>query len=286
MNLTIKTTSLRAQAEGLLLNGSENIVYNVSIGGSGDALQSNGSAYYAGCSIDGSGDIILGRGPSFFKDCEFRSSGGTYMWIRNDSTNHGNVFVNCKFMTAGGREIELARAPTNGGKNYPYCEAVLLNCKLAGISPLGWGPIGGDASNIHYWEYNNTNISDGKPVNINQRHPASRQLTIENDSDIISNYSKPAYVLEDWTPNMAPIILSQPQSVIVPKGREVSFNVEVAAIPEASYQWYINGQAKTGATNAVLTIKTVSTIDAGKYSVTIKNHLGRVISHEATLTVK
>ena len=45
VNLTIKTTSERAQAEGLLLNGSENIVYNVNISGSGDALQSNESAY-------------------------------------------------------------------------------------------------------------------------------------------------------------------------------------------------------------------------------------------------
>ena len=286
VNLTIKTISERAQAEGLLLNGSENIVYNVSISGSGDALQSNGSVYYERCRIDGSGDIILGRGPAFFKDCELSSSGGPYMWIRNTSSNHGNVFVNCDFITTSGEEDPvIARSPTNGGKNYPYSEAVLLKCQLTGISPDGWGPIGGDKSNVHYWEYNSTNISDGKPVDVSHRHPASRQLTMENDSEIITNYSKPAYILGDWNPTMAPLILIQPESVMAKKGQEASFNVEVAAIPEASYQWFKNGKVITGATKAVLHFKNVSAIDEGNYSVTIKNRLGSVKSYDATLIV-
>ncbi len=98
----------------------------------------------------------------------------------------------------------MARAPANGGKGYPYCEAILLNCKLAGISPIGWGPVGGDTSNVHYWEYNSTNISDDKPVDVSRRHPASRQLTQAKDADIIANYSNPAYVLGGWTPSMSP----------------------------------------------------------------------------------
>ena len=285
VNLTIKTTSERAQAEGLLLNGSENIVYNVTISGSGDALQSNGSAYYKDCRIEGAGDIILGRGPAFFKDCELSSSGGALMWIRNSSANHGNIFVNCKFMTTEGKETELARSPVNGGKTYPYCEAVLLNCKLAGISPIGWGPIGGDILNVHYWEYNSSNISDSKPADVSQRHPASRQLTMEKDSEIIANYSKPAYILEDWNPTMAPLILLQPECVMAKKEQEASFNVEVAAIPEASYQWFKNGKVITGATKAVLHFKNVSAIDEGNYSVTIKNRLGSVKSYDATLIV-
>ncbi len=205
VNLTIRNTSEKAQAEGLLLSGYENIICNVTIGGSGDALQSNGSAYYSGCRIEGWGDIILGRGPAYFKDCEITSYGGPYMWIRNTSANHGNIFVNCKFMTLEGKETVLARAPTNGGKNYPYCEAVLINCQLAGISPVGWGPIGGDTSNVHYWEYNSTNISNGKPADISLRHPASRQLTMQKDSVIISNYMNAAYVLGGWKPKLAPI---------------------------------------------------------------------------------
>ena len=108
---------------------------------------------------------------------------------------------------------------------------------------------------------------------------------MENDSEIITNYSKPAYILGDWNPTMAPLILIQPESVMAKKGQEASFNVEVAAIPEASYQWFKNGKVITGATKAVLHFKNVSAIDEGNYSVTIKNRLGSVKSYDATLIV-
>jgi hypothetical protein len=66
--------------------------------------------------------------------------------------------------------------------------------------------VGQDTSNIHYWEYNSTNISDGKPVDVSKRSPVSRQLTKDKDAEIIANYSNPAYVLGGWTPSMAPLI--------------------------------------------------------------------------------
>ncbi len=181
VNFTVKTTA-RGQAEGLLLTGEQNIVSNVTVQGSGDALQVNGSVYLTDCEIVGDGDIILGRGAAFFNHCKLSSNGGTYMWIRNTSSNHGNVFLNCTFQTMGGRETEIARAPTNRGKNYPYCEAVLISCALAGISPEGWGPVGGDTTNVHYWEYNSTNIADGAPIDVRRRRSLSRQLTKEKDA--------------------------------------------------------------------------------------------------------
>ena len=199
-NLTIKNTSY-GQAEGLLINGKRVIVSHANIIGSGDALQSNGSAYYTDCHIIGDGDTILGRGPAFFKDCEINSY-GPYMWIRNTSANHGNVFVDCVFKTRGEENTVIARSPTNGIKNYPYTEAVLIDCKMSGIGPAGWGKIGGDVTNIRYWEYNSRRLSDEKPVDISRRHPASRQLTMEKDAEIISNYRNPAYVLGGWTPEV------------------------------------------------------------------------------------
>jgi pectinesterase len=284
VNLTIKTTAY-GQAEGLLLNGEEIIVSNVTIVGSGDALQSNGSAYFTDCRIVGDGDTILGRGPAFFNNCEL-SSQGPYMWIRNTSANHGNVFVACKFQTRGGRETVLARAPTNGGKNYPYCEAVLIDCALAGIEPVGWGQIGGDTSNVHYWEYSSTNLSDGKPADVSKRHPASRQLTMEKDAAIIANYRNPAYVLSGWTPKMNPVILSQPESVDGKLGQTAALHIRVAAIPEASYQWFKNGKPVKGATNATLRFENASIADAGIYTAIAKNGSGTVTSSKAVLKLK
>jgi pectin methylesterase-like acyl-CoA thioesterase len=192
--LTLETT-LQGQAEGLLISGSENIVANTTVIGSGDALQVNGSTYLPDVKVVGHGDTILGRGPAFFERCDIQSR-NAFMWIRNPSTNHGNVFVDCRFTAIEG-QTELARLPANKGKNYPYAEAVLINANLSGISPAGWGQIEGDASNVHFWEYNSHN-ADGTPADISQRNPASRQLTMEKDAETIRNYSNPAWVLGDW----------------------------------------------------------------------------------------
>jgi pectinesterase len=284
INFTIKTTCF-GQAEGLLVNGKEIIVSKVNIIGSGDALQSNGSVFYIDTRIQGDGDAILGRGPAFFKNCEIISS-GPFMWIRNTAENHGNIFVNCKFKAPGAREVEIARAPTNGGKNYPFAEAVLINCELAGISPLGWGPIGGETTNIHYWEYNSTSLKDGKPINPGGRHPGSRQLTMGKDAEIISNYSIPAYVLGGWAPKMAPLILTQPEGITSEAGKSIVISVEAATVPEASYQWFKNDIPVKGATKSRLSLNKVTSKDAGTYTVTVKNDSGVVTSNKATISVR
>lgn len=197
VNLSIKNSSY-GQAEGLLLNGRRFIIKEVNITGSGDALQSNGTAFFSGCRITGDGDTILGRGPAFFKNCELASY-GPYMWIRNTQANHGNVFVDCLFRTRGKGSTVIARSPVNGAKTYPYSEAVLINCRLSGIDPAGWGAIGGDVKNIRYWEYGSRNM-DGTPADTAKRHPASRQLTMEHDAGLIAGYSSPVFVLDGWDP--------------------------------------------------------------------------------------
>jgi len=283
VNLTVKNTSY-GQAEGLLLNVKQFIACDVTIIGSGDALQSNGSAYFTGCRIAGDGDTILGRGPAFFNRCELNSY-GPYMWIRNTSANHGNVFVNCLFRTRGEGNTVLARNPTNGGKNYPYSEAVLIDCVLSGISPAGWGEIGGDASNIRYWEYNSRNPDDGTPVDVSGRHPASRQLTMGKDADAIENYRNPAYVLGGWVPEMAPLILSHPGSMTVKAGSNAVFRAGAAAVPDPQFQWYKNGKPVKEANSSSLVIENAGASDAGAYTVKVENDAGTAESEKAVLIV-
>ncbi len=287
VNFTIKSINEKpAQAEGLLLMGKKNIVSNVTIEGSGDALQINGPVYLTDSQIKGLGDNVLGRGPAFFNNCELISTSGPHMWIRNTEANHGNVFLNCIFKMSGPGNTYIARTSDNKGKGYPYCEAVLLNCVLEGIDPVGWGVEGNNTSNIHYWEYNSTSLGNGKPVDVSRRNPVSRQLTIEKDSAIIASYSNPTFVLGGWTPKMGPVILSQPKAVVAEKGQAVRFSVKAAAVPEANYQWFINGQIIKGATNPVLGIKSVSPDNEGNYSVTIENSSGNVTSRIIKLTVQ
>jgi pectinesterase len=200
VNLTIKTT-IKGQAEGLLINGEENILSQVTIVGSGDALQTNGSAFYTNCHIIGDGDTILGRGTAFFDHCEINSY-GAFMWIRNTANVHGNIFVDCAFKTLGGKETEIARAPSNKGADYPFAEVVLLNCSLSGISDAGWGPFAEYTYNLKMLEYN-SHLPDGKTVDFSKRHPASRLLTMEKDSAIIANYKNPTFVFNGWTPDLS-----------------------------------------------------------------------------------
>lgn len=206
VNLTLRSIGeAPAQAEALLVQGDKIIVSGVNIEGSGDALQATGTIYITDSKIQGFGDNVLGYGAVFFNNCDFVSTYGPHLWVRNSDKNHGNVMLNCKMRTIGDVKTVIARAPVNHGIRYPFCEAVLINCALDGLRPEGWGQVCEDTSNIHYWEYNSTNISDGKPVDISNRHPASRQLTMEKDSVIIANYSNPAYVLDGWDPVLPPI---------------------------------------------------------------------------------
>ncbi len=278
VNLTIQTTA-RGQAEGLLLMGDHNILSHVTVVGSGDALQVNGPAYITDSLIVGDGDTILGRGPAFFNRTELQSN-GVFMWVRNTAANHGNVFLDCIFRKRGTGVTELARAPINNGRAYPNAEAVLINAKLEGISPAGWGAMGGDTANMHYWEYNSTNLGDGKPVDVSQRKPESKLLTRERDAETIANYSNPAYVL-GWTPRMAPLILGPPAAEMT--GQSMLVRVTVAAVPDATYQWLENGRSIQGATQSTLMRPNATPADASRYSVKVTNAVGSATSAPAVI---
>jgi pectinesterase len=206
------------QAEGLLISGSKNVVAHMDIKGSGDALNLRGPVYLTDTKIVGDGDTILGVGPAFFDHCEIQSM-GPFMWIRNTEASHGNVFVNCTFVARErpGAQVQapslslqttpartpigavLARLPNNHGLNYPYAEAVLINCKLKGVPAEGWGPIEDDTSHLHLWEFNSTDL-EGRRVDTSQRNAVSKQLTMPTDAETIKEYSDPAFVLGGWTP--------------------------------------------------------------------------------------
>jgi pectinesterase len=197
INLTLETTA-PGQAEGLLMTGRRNVLRNVRVIGFGDALQVNGGAYIVDSIIEGAGDTILGRGPAFFERTTVKSR-SVFMWIRNPAANHGNVFKDCTFIGTGEPTV-LARSPKNGNSNYPYSEAVLLNCTLSGIRPEGWGPAD-EGGQVHFWEYNSRN-ADGSPVDTSKRSPLSKQLDKTKDANVIADYSDPGFVLGGWTPRL------------------------------------------------------------------------------------
>ena len=190
-NLTVKNDA-QGQAEGLLVNGKNNYFKNVHIVGSGDALQTNGSAYYDKCIIDGHGDTVLGRGPAYFYKTTINSI-NAFMWIRNTKENHGNIFVKCVFNGKGENSV-IARLPNNNGMQYPDAECVLIDCELNNIPPIGVYPVDDGALSANFLEYNSRDKSD-KPIDISLRHKCVKVLTSEKNSKLIENYRNYQYVL-------------------------------------------------------------------------------------------
>jgi len=198
LNMTLQTT-LQGQAEGLLINGDRNILSHVTVIGSGDALQANGRIYMVDSTINGGGDTILGRGTLFCERCTIKSR-SVMMWPRNHEGVHGNIFKDSTFVGIQDATT-IARSPRNESFTYPFAEVVLLNATLVNIAPEGWSDAD-KGGNVHFWEYQSKN-SDGTPVDVSRRVQWSRQLDKVKDAKLISDYSRPEFVLAGWKPKLA-----------------------------------------------------------------------------------
>ena len=86
-----------------------------------------------------------------------------------------------------------------------------------------------------------------------------------------------------------PTISTQPVSQSVAPGAGVTFSVTAASAGSGTatlaYQWYKGGAAISGATNSSYNVPSVSSANAGSYSVKVISTGGLVTSNAATLTV-
>src|ERR1041385_6386712 len=82
----------------------------------------------------------------------------------------------------------------------------------------------------------------------------------------------------------APVITNQPQNQSIALGLTASLTVAALGAAPLSYQWTLNG-ANLNATNAILSITNVQTVDSGNYAVVITNSWGTATSAMASLTV-
>ncbi|MEA3188356.1 MAG: hypothetical protein QOD99_2186 [Chthoniobacter sp.] len=309
-NLSIKNSTPQngGQAEAMLWSGSVTTAHNMVIGvdlyGFQDTWQSSGQVYVQDTYIEGDVDFMWGGGPAFFKNCTFkmmRSIGGLFTQIRNGdpaTTNHGFVYLNCTLTAiAGASEQFLTRIDPAG---FPYSEVVWLNCTMGNFLNstvavsgadynAGWWKLNNAnastlAPNLHFWDYN-TRDPNGNAMDFSPRPVYTRKLTSPADDTIINNYSNPAYVLGGgWTPQLAPLIGTQPVSQTVNPGQSATFTVVANGVPDPSYQWYKNGGAISGATSSSFTIASAAGVNYGSYTVTVTNTVGSVTSAPATLS--
>ena len=84
---------------------------------------------------------------------------------------------------------------------------------------------------------------------------------------------------------VAPTILTNPVNATVTAGRSASFSVAASGPGPFTFQWRLNGTNLARATNATLSIPSVSLANQGIYTVMVGNGSGAVISTGAQLTV-
>jgi hypothetical protein len=105
-------------------------------------------------------------------------------------------------------------------------------------------------------------------------------------SNAVDSVTSQAATLTVVSPQAAPVITTQPSSVVVSVGNNASFAVAATGSDTLSYQWQRNGANIAGATAATLTLNAVSEADNGaQVRVVVSNAQGSTTSNAATLIV-
>ncbi len=291
-NLTIHNTTPHggSQAETIIFNGSADAAHflltDVDLLSFQDTIQLNGQAYINSSYIEGDVDFIWGTGPCFFQNVHARAvtNAAIFTTVRCPTTNHGFIFKDCTL--DGNPNVTgtfLARVEAN---RFPTSETILLNTTMSNaIAPAGWrAPTGGDASNVHFWEYN-SHDSGGKPIDTTHRIAASKRLDADADKESIAKYSDPTFVLAGWKPQLPPLIAASPAYVSTVPGGKIALTAQVVGIPSPTYQWQKNGTPIPGATQPTFNLESAAATDAGTYAITATNAAGSITGPPAQVQI-
>ena len=146
------------------------------------------------------------------------------------------------------------------------------------------------SSQSYQWQKNGTNLIDGGNV----YGSTSNMLTITNISDgdaatysvVVNNADFGVTNIVTLTVIDAPIITTQPTNLMVLPATNVAFGTSLSgSFSFFHYQWQFNNTNILNATNAIYTIASVATNNAGNYSLIVTNAAGGVTSSNAALTV-
>jgi len=148
----------------------------------------------------------------------------------------------------------------------------------------------GTAPLSYQWLKNGVTLANGGNVS-GSTTPSLSLATISsadaaNYSVIVTNSSGSiTSAIATLTVPLPPVILTQPASMSVGPGTNVTFSITVSGTAPFAYQWLKNGINISGETAAKLNLVNVSLADAASYSVVVTNSVGKVTSESAVLTV-
>ena len=142
----------------------------------------------------------------------------------------------------------------------------------------------GNPSPLYQWKKNGVDIG-GAIGNVYQINNPSLS---DSGNYSVRVYNSEGFVVSDIATlivSSAPTIVTGPVSQTVEENSPVSFSVVANGTPNPTYQWQKSGVNISGATSPTLTIASVTSSDAGDYTVVVSNPVSSVTSDIAHLTV-
>lgn len=205
--------------------------------------------------------------------------------LNNVTTNQGGPYSVTVTNVAGSTNSQTATLTVNSSNSAPIITTQPQNQSVAqgGTATFTVAAIG--AQPLSYqWQFYGTNL-DGATnsslvlgsVTANQGGPYA--VTITNSAGATNSQTA------TLTVSIPPGITSPPQSQTATEGNTVIFTVGATGTSPLSYQWQFFNTNLPGATDSTLTLSSVTTNQAGPYTVLITNTVGTTSSVPATLTV-
>jgi uncharacterized repeat protein (TIGR03803 family) len=150
---------------------------------------------------------------------------------------------------------------------------------------------------FYRWQENGLNLNDSSKIsgsatstltisNVAQTDARSYSVVLSNAAGVLISSNATLTVMAS-----KPVIVLQPSNQTVLPGQSASFSVAAVGNTPYTYKWLFNGQSLanngvfSGVTSSNLTISTVSSANAGTYSVVVANSLGSTASTGAVLSV-
>jgi len=147
----------------------------------------------------------------------------------------------------------------------------------------GTGPL------YYQWYYNtNTPVSGGTNAILRIASATTNQagyysVVVTNSAGSVTSSAAKLTIIIPVSP---PVITQQPQNYTVTNGYSAAFTNVATGTGPLDYQWYYNTNTPVaGGTNSILLIDSVTTSQAGYYTVAVSNPAGSVTSAPALLAV-
>jgi hypothetical protein len=146
------------------------------------------------------------------------------------------------------------------------------------VTAVGTAPLG------YQWQFGGSPLFGQTASNLVINSIANSDAgtyTVVVTNSVGSVTSAPAFLV-----TVPPLITSQPTNLTVIQGQPASFSVTVNGQTPFTYQWQLNSNNISGATNRIYAlIAATNSTDAGSYRVIVSNPQGTQISSNAILTV-